>query len=609
MRKTLLDQLTRDFLIGTSNPYKLGPDAFDQFTDLQDPTYLTFKLDFFPDGGLSMPDDSYSSGGLLRPYNSDSPGGINAYQLYDSAAEYLSRIGAPTRQAYLEKFAYLLYRLQKDAPWYFQSVAGLGELYKLDPAINFRGKDKILTIDCLESVDLRMSLLADLYRNMAFDFQWMREVLPINLRTFNMNIHVLEFRRFNTTFGIIADALGQSQGRTTTKQDQQTDILNSSRSKNVYSPSTTLFAGSLGAVGAIANNLNNLTGGLLNGLGQPEDPNGDLRSAFEAISVQTFRLKDCEFDFYSESPGYLDTVSVKDTPEANFKFKIKVGKVEKLSAYSFDKYVVAEYTKNSRINASNVPQGVTQNFSPSEPYFEQNPLKGVESENFFGEYRESIFPTNLAVGQDASKAQSAAYKTLLEESNDLRRTPLERLLGGVLRNASSYVNQGLNEGLGNLTGGLLGTAPLGNVYGDPGFLRRATEALNDFLTPGNQITTDRSSYKPPTETLKNIAFDALNIDTTKPGNNIFTGAAPITVADSVQGDNVYLGTPPLPTDQLTKVNLFEGTPPLPVNQNIDENVFSGAPPLPVDQPSKENVFSGTPPLPTDSTPGNQNVFK
>jgi hypothetical protein len=608
MRTTLLDQLTRDFLIGTSNPYNLKPNAFDQFSDLQDPTYLTFRIDFFPDGGLSMPDDAYSSGGLLRPYNSEAPGGVNAYNLYDSAAEYLSRIGAPTRQAYLEKFAYLLNALQEKAPWYFQSVTGLGELYKLDPAINFRGKDKVLTIECLESVDLRMTLLADLYRNMAFDFQWMREVLPINLRTFNMNIHVLEFRRFNTTFGIIADALGVDQGRTTTNQANQAETLNSARTKNVYSPATTLFAGTLNNVGAIANNLNNLTGGLLNGLGQPEDPNGALKSAFEAISVQTFRLKDCEFDFFSESPGYLDTVSVKDSPEANFKFKIKVGKVEKLSAYSFDKYVVAEYTKNSRINASNVPSGVTKNFSPSEPYYEQNPLKGLESEGFFGEYREAIFPT-VSLGQGPADAQSAAYKKILEESSNLRRKPLERLLGGVLRNASSYVNQGLNEGLGNLTGGLLGTAPLGNVYGDPGFLRSATEALNGFLTPGNQLTTDRSSYRPPNETLKNIAFDALNLDTTKPSNNIFNGVAPITVADNVQGDNVYIGTPPIPVDQLSKTNLYEGTPPLPVDQNIDENVFSGTPPLPVDQPSKENVFTGTPPLPTDDTPGNQNVFK
>lgn len=591
MKKTLLDSLTRKFLIGTSNPYKQGDTRFDQFSDLQDPTYLTFKLDFFPDGGFSMPDDSYSSGGLLRPFNPDQPGGVNAYQLYDSAAEYLARIGAPTRQAYLEKFAFLLRQLQNDAPWYFQTVSGLGELYKLDPAINFRGNGKVLTIECLESVDLRMSLLADLYRNVAFDFQWMREVLPINLRTFNMDVHVLEFRRFNTTFGIIADYLGAAQGRTTERQDKQTDILNNSRNDNVYSPTTTLFAGTFDNIGGIANNLNNLTGGLFNGLGQPEDTNSTLKSAFEAISVQTFRLKDCEFDFFSESPGYLDTVSVKDIPEASHKFKIKVGKIEKFSTYSFDQYIVAEYTKNSRINAGNVPFGVSTQFRPSEPYFEQNNLKGLDGEGkFFADYRESIFPT---ASSTPSSAQADAYRTILNESADLRKTPLERLLGGVLRNASGFVNDAINQGLGNLTGGILGTAPLGNVYGEPGFLRRATEALNGFLTPGNQITTDRTSYTPPATTLRNISFETLNLNTTPPDNNVYQATGPIIVKDSVEGDNIYTGTPPLPVDQLTKANLFEGTPPLPTDET----------------PGNVNVFNGTPPLPTDDISGAENVFK
>jgi hypothetical protein len=591
MKKTLLDSLTRQFLIGTSNPYTNDGTRFDQFKDLQDPTYLTFKLDFFPDGGYSMPDDSYSSGGLLRPYNPEQPSGVNAYQLYDSAAEYLARIGAPARQAYLEKFAFLLRNLQYDAPWYFQSVTGLGELYKLDPAINFRGKDKVLTIDCLESVDLRMSLLADLYRNIAFDFQWMREVLPINLRTFSMDVHVLEFRRFNTTFGIIADYLGAAQGRTTERQDKQSEILTNSRKDNVYSPTTTLFAGTFDTIGGIANNLNNITGGLF-GSGQPEDTNSTLKSAFEAISVQTFRLKDCEFDFFSESPSYLDTVSVKDIPEASHRFKIKVGKIEKFSTYSFDRYIVAEYAKHSRINVGNVPSGVSTQFSPSQPYFEQNALKGISSEGskFFEDYRESIFPT---ASIDPSSAQASAYKTLLNESADLRKTPLERLLGGALRNASGFINDAVNQGLGNLTGGLLGTAPLGNVYGDPGFLRRATEALNGFLTPGNQITTDRTSYTPPATTLRNISFETLNLNTTPPDNNVYQSTGPIVVKDSVEGDNIYTGTPPLPTDQLTKTNLYAGTPPLPTE----------------DTPGKVNVFNGTPPLPTDDIAGSENVFK
>ncbi len=68
-----LDKLVRSFLHG-SNPHT----EFDPFKDLQDPTYLSFKIDFFPDGGMSIPDDAYSSGGLFRR-----PSDTNAPDSYD----------------------------------------------------------------------------------------------------------------------------------------------------------------------------------------------------------------------------------------------------------------------------------------------------------------------------------------------------------------------------------------------------------------------------------------------------------------------------------------------------------------------------------------------
>ena len=312
-----LDKLVKSFLSGSSNPLVPG---FDPFYDLQDPTFLTFKIDFFPDGGFSVPDyTGYSSGGLFRKANALSS--LANYSFGDSAADYLRNIGAPNRQQYLEIFIRSLYDLQTFAPWYFQSISGMADLYKIDPAMNYRGKDKVLTIECLESVDMRMTRLADMYRNAAFDMQGMREILPVNLRTFNMAIHVLEMRRFNTTFGAIADAVAQ---RSLVGQNRQQQAIDATR-KNVFSQgSTSLFKGTFDNIGGIASAVNNAAGGIFTNLGSQagQDPNFMLESAFEAISVQTFILKDCEFDFFSEAPGYLDTVSVKDINEATTRFKI-----------------------------------------------------------------------------------------------------------------------------------------------------------------------------------------------------------------------------------------------------------------------------------------------
>jgi len=362
-----LDKLVKSFLTVGSDPTPTDL-GFKPFNDLQDPTYLSFKIDFFPDLGYSVPDDIYSTGGLFREAKDQ-----GVYSFYDSAAEYLKRIGAPNRQYYLEVFTHLLRKLQEEAPWYFQSISGVADLYKIDPAINFRGKDKVLTIDCLESIDLRTTLLADLYRNIAFDLQGMREVLPINLRTFNMAIHVLEFRRFNTTFGIIADQLSP---RATKGQDKQQEDIAAKR-RNVFNQGgSSLFTGTFDNLNGLANNLNSQLGGLFTNLGQQagQDYDTTVQSAFEAISVQTFYLKECEFDFYSEAPGYLEALSVKDIPEASHKFMIKVGKINKTGVYPFYNYVVSEYAKFSKVNtiAAGLKSDLGRaNIAPAPHYFEQ----------------------------------------------------------------------------------------------------------------------------------------------------------------------------------------------------------------------------------------------
>jgi hypothetical protein len=476
-----LDTLVRDFISGSSNPYT----KFDHFADLQDPTFLSFKLDFFPDGGLSLPTDAYSSGGLFRPAVEKSEK-ITDYAFGDSAATYLAKIGAPTRQAALQKFQDLLYDIQEKAPWYFQQVSGLAELYKIDKAINYRGKDKTLTIDCLETIDMRMTMLGDLYRLVAFDFQNWREVLPANLRTFNMEIHVLEMRNFNTTYGIIADALANGP-RPFDGEDRQKESEKAAK-KNVYG-STALFSGAFSNVQNMMGSVNSSLGGLFTNLGDNagNDEMNTMKPTFEAISVQTFKLKDCEFDFFSEAPAYLDTVSVKDSTEATYKFKINVGKIEKVGYYSFYDYVISEWTKNVRTPSSiKLDTGIY-----SQPYFEPYDKKPIErgegtpSFTTFSAYRESIFPQ--------WRTQSEAHQEAEKSADRLRNKPLENALGSLLKNSAPYLNQEMNNWLGKTTGGILGTAPLGNVYGQRSFIQNAATQLNDFLTPGNQISNNQSA--------------------------------------------------------------------------------------------------------------------
>ncbi len=147
----------------------------------QDPTYLGFKLFFLFDQPES---------GLL----SEKP-------LLNTACGYLDRIGDKVRKGYLISFVRLLKRINSETPWFFQSIEGLDEAWKhlyqessYSPLI----KDKKITINCLdESIDLRITALMDLYRKACFDWEYRREIVPLNLRRFKVAIYCYEARSIN----------------------------------------------------------------------------------------------------------------------------------------------------------------------------------------------------------------------------------------------------------------------------------------------------------------------------------------------------------------------------------------------------------------------------
>jgi hypothetical protein len=148
----------------------------------QDPTYLGFKLFFLFD----QPDS-----GLLSEV--DQP---------NTAMGYLLKRGENERAAYLKKFVQLLKRINSECPWFFQQIDGLADAWKhgfdevdFKPIIPADRKITISTLD--ESIDLRITALMDLYRKACFDWSNRREVVPRNLRYFNVSVFVYESRTIN----------------------------------------------------------------------------------------------------------------------------------------------------------------------------------------------------------------------------------------------------------------------------------------------------------------------------------------------------------------------------------------------------------------------------
>jgi len=158
--------------------FKTRTNSKDTLAQFEDPTYLGFKLFF-------------------RGINDSNHGGLlGAASNSNSARYYLNQIGDTTRFKMLDTFVNLLQKINKEYPWYFQSITGLDECWKRRAEIEKPEIKGQITIACIESLDLRMSALVDLYRKATYDWVHKREVLTDNLRHFEMGVMVYDNRTF-----------------------------------------------------------------------------------------------------------------------------------------------------------------------------------------------------------------------------------------------------------------------------------------------------------------------------------------------------------------------------------------------------------------------------
>lgn len=245
----------------------------------EDPTFLTFSIDFRLD--LSLFEDSI---GLHQsPLFNEEEG--SAF----SAMNYLINREFVPEAVRLKKFKDILKYITENAPWYYQSISGLKNLWKANTNMeqNYKGKDAVLTIETLEALDLKISYLADLYRKSIYDGVFMREIIPDNLRYFAMDIYVSEFRNLRTL--------------------TETAVFN-----NIITNKTTEKLATQGL-------------DLLRGASDYFENNA---------SFIRYECRFCEFDFSESMPGQ-DTYSVHNPEMGANSFKIKVGNFFEKSQFKF----------------------------------------------------------------------------------------------------------------------------------------------------------------------------------------------------------------------------------------------------------------------------------
>lgn len=174
------------------------------FNQLDNPAHLYFRIFFDFNTGLL---DAREDLGSVSEITDDSNAGLSTYitqgatrinqalRIHNSAINYLVLNNEWERADYLRSFINLLSNVSTYSPWYFQTIAGVDEALNRKEFVetNFSiGDDtKGITIECLpDAFDSRIGTLMDLYRAACFSYHLHKEIVPANLRKFNMYLYI-----------------------------------------------------------------------------------------------------------------------------------------------------------------------------------------------------------------------------------------------------------------------------------------------------------------------------------------------------------------------------------------------------------------------------------
>ena len=161
----------------------------------------------------------FRKGSLLRKINED-PTYLSFFLVFDivskeesplfagPAMDYLTKVLNKTySQKYavaLDNFQKVLLKINKELPWFWQTISGVDQAMTYENLAEpwWGAKKPKLEIECLEeNVELTAIGLMDLYKRACYDFVRWVEVIPPNLRHFQMQVWVSEVRAFQQDTG------------------------------------------------------------------------------------------------------------------------------------------------------------------------------------------------------------------------------------------------------------------------------------------------------------------------------------------------------------------------------------------------------------------------
>jgi len=487
----------------------------------EDPTYLGFKVvidfgvlpinadDGLPPSPLFKP-DSYIAGDLFgrnpfgQPQYDFLTEGNNGRVHYYSAQTYLEEresgfANGGKRADMLKQFSLGFQDLLNNYPWFLQSITGLDQLAKVDRpgyqgdvggggAFNpQRTAGKKLTFSTLESLNLRISALADLYNQATFDYDNMRELLPRNLRRFTMYIFVSEIRNFFKTSRLIGSSAAL------TLLDSTATLLGSQNNPGNDVPGVQdQQNATFGPAGTKpGNSFNSFVGNVINKSGLDNDisllKNQQDQSGIKPMIV--FECRNCEFDFTASTP--LTNVltagtTVSANPEVN-KFDIHVGRVRMRSQYP-------------NIRSDGKPLVLADSWDGSRSSVQQNPKSISDMMSIGGELLTNFVSNSLNDLINEGVANFSKNLSGLDQAvlgNAYSFNPSEVMSHLSYNNAQEFLNQFGNANIGFSKTNLKNPQTMGQ--GGPGERVYPAPTGDEYPTnPGPDLGVPQRAYPAPT---------------------------------------------------------------------------------------------------------------
>lgn len=189
-----------DFIRERMN-WQKGIDSFGS-----EPGWFYFKIFFHFNTSTGL------FGGILGDNTSQFPGHNCANKYLEAWKGHYIPESIGQRQKSLKYFVNCLNNISVNAPWFFQSVSGLDKVGIEN--MNEPWKNNSIEIKCLEeSIDMRLTKLMDYYKFAAFDYINYKEIIPENLRKFDMSIVLfgLPIRYLDTNSKIMGEKFSGRQ--------------------------------------------------------------------------------------------------------------------------------------------------------------------------------------------------------------------------------------------------------------------------------------------------------------------------------------------------------------------------------------------------------------